>query len=85
MRLLRSLEQELAYTHTSFLAQGAAPRKSRACCTHRAVFARCALLSLPLIEAPPLADIWPRAQEPQTTDLVEDASRAEREERRKPS
>jgi hypothetical protein len=35
--------------------------------------------------AAPLADFWPRAQEPQTTDLVEDASRAEREERRKPS
>ena len=27
----------------------------------------------------PLHKIWPRAQEPQTTDLVEDASRAERE------
>ena len=39
-------------------------------------------LSLPLIEAPPLAGFWPRAQEPQTTDPIEDASRAEREERR---
>ena len=37
--------------------------------------------ALPLIDAVPLAVIWPRAQEPQTTDLVEDASRAEREER----
>ena len=37
--------------------------------------------ALPLIDAAPLAGFWPRAQEPQTTDLVEDASRAEREER----
>ena len=38
--------------------------------------------ALPLIDAAPLADFfWPRAQEPQTADLVEDASRAEREER----
>ena len=40
--------------------------------------------ALPLIDAAPLAG-WPRAQEPQTTDLVEDASRAEREERCTPS
>ena len=40
---------------------------------------RCA--ALPLIDADPLAVLWPRAREPQTADLVEDASRAEREER----
>ena len=69
----------LAYTYTSF-SQGRGGSKSRACCS--SVFAaRAALITLPLIDAAPLAAIWPRAQEPQTADLVEDASRAEREER----
>ena len=76
-----SLQDEmLAYTYTSF-SQGRGGSKSRACCTQSSVPARAALITLPLIDAAPLANIWPRAQEPQATDLVEDASRAEREER----
>ncbi len=76
---LQELEM-LAYTYTSFPKArrleiaGVLHAQFCFCCT------RCAD-NTPIDRRGAARRIWPRAQEPQTTDLVADASRAEREER----
>ena len=75
---LRSL-QELAYTHTSFSQAAAARNRGRVART--VLFLHALRCSDPIDRRGAARHLWPRAQEPQTADLVEDASRAEREER----